>query len=317
MKIETITNFLQAVGSTGISVGGEWVKGSCPFAPYQHASGRDTHPSFGIVLKAPHGYHCYACGARGKTIDSLVAELMHNHAKLPNNVDLARAINCLEDDDSLLYEPSEWKEPMYLNEITVKFWPEQYLSLFSKAIDIPRAVMYLRSRGLTKATINKLDMRYDHGKDLVCFPVRFHTGELVGMRGRAVEITEGSLRYYDYKYGGVTNTANTWLGEHAIDWLQPIAVVEGPFDYAVVSQVYPNVLCALGASISNNKVRRLDAAVKLFLWFDNDDAGKHAANYVKLKVSCACTMVPYPEGVKDPGSMTKKQIEVALAPFLA
>jgi len=79
MNKNEVSEFLVALGCENITVqeGSDWVKASCPLAPWLHEDKNDKKPSFGI--KAVSGanqypeYHCFTCGKQG-----LLPQLMDN-----------------------------------------------------------------------------------------------------------------------------------------------------------------------------------------------------------------------------------------------
>jgi len=173
-------------------------------------------------------------------------------------------------------------------------------------LGVPKAMAYLNSRGIDPAFWDFFDLRYDATKDTVCFPIRTSTGKLAGMRGRFLKPV-ADFRHFDYKWNHINNTALVWLGEHHIDFLKPVVVVEGQFDYAKVFQVYHNVLSNLTSSLSVPKIKKLQNAVEVISFFDNDAAGGIAHELLQHKLG-PLRRVVYPKGSKDPGAMTVNQL---------
>jgi hypothetical protein len=132
---------------------------------------------------------------------------------------------------------------------------------------------YLHKRGILPWVASELGLRFDPKRRRICFPVRDRFGRLVGMQGR--DITEtNALRYYAYPYKGRTNK-NIWLGEDKVDWDTPVVLTEGPFDYASIYRVYPNVLASLGG-LNFTKLKRIGDASRLITFFDYGTGGNTA-----------------------------------------
>jgi DNA primase len=234
--------------------------------------------------------------------------------------DIAQARELLEAVQNDI-EIREWQDPQF-GFTSLNVIPEWWLDTFVPAISHPRALKYLEKRGISVGVSNLLSLRYDKQRDVVGFPARDFDGNLVGMRGRKIEL-EGDEpndwpRFHEYKYQNLSNSGEVWLGEHLVDLARPVVIVEGNFDYARVFGVYSNVLAAQTASIAVRKAQRLMGAWSLVLFLDNDMAGKHGANRLRsvLGAECVIQEVTYPEGYKDPGSLPESEISGMLSPFI-
>ena len=48
MNVKNIEYVVERMGITSVKKNGDWVMLSCPLAPWTHAGGTDSRPSFGI-----------------------------------------------------------------------------------------------------------------------------------------------------------------------------------------------------------------------------------------------------------------------------
>jgi DNA primase len=320
MTEEKVFALLALLGAKHATKTGQWVKASCPLAWVRHGKGSDTNPSFGVKIE-PHGKsicNCFACNVKGE-LSTLLTELLYEIRKgNAPKLKLAEAFKLVEEENEAGYfDHGDWY-PGHKDERQVVPWPEAWLDSFQFAVDVSRAKEFLHTRGVNAKLAKELDLRYDSAGDMVCFPFRTSEGKLAGMRGRLIK-PAGDFRYYDYKWKDVSNTGLVWMGEDKTDFTKPVVVVEGPFDYSAVFSVYPNVLANLSTSLNERKARRLEPAVEVLVFFDNDKAGELA--YVELRKHIAKTTVvrqmPYPsKKVKDPGEMSRADIFSALSKFV-
>jgi hypothetical protein len=301
-----------------------WVIASCPFGPWNHDSGVDKHPSFGVCVDgAKKGrYHCFSCNESGAlkdlpaTIHSLnKPKLFAKHATQVEGINVSAALNILNNSDQLdeLDALPGWQETDDAKLKALEMdepWPAWWLDSFAPVAECPEAMHYLtktRSQPTDPELCEFLDLRYDSERRRVCFPIRDWKGALRGLHGRTID-PQGEPRYYAYGFKGKRNP-QYWLGEHWLDLEKPILVVESVFDLASVLRVYRNSTCALFAGLSKEKVLRLSAARHLVTLFDagkgGDSARKAMAKYLP-KVPME-QLAPDAED-KDPGEMSVERI---------
>ena len=172
------------------------------------------------------------------------------------------------------------------------------------------------------AVAKHFDVRFDAGKQTVCFPIRTKSKKLAGLRGRFLHPVN-DFRYFDYKCNKVNNTSLVLFGEDHFDSLKPVVICEGMFDVSKVYRVYRNVVGNLTTSMSAGKIKKLKTAVEVIAFFDDDVAGVEAALTLKehLKGDCAYRMVTYPPMPKgkdkqDPNELPLKTIASLLGKFI-
>lgn len=214
----------------------------------------------------------------------------------------------------------DWEEsPIKKNEIV---FPESWLASFKRLEMFPVALQYVKKRGLSMAMIKALDLRFDPVQKRVGFPFRNFKGQLMGIQGRSIElIPHNDLRYFQYGYQQHRNM-HAWMGEDKLDLDRPVVVLEGPFDYASVFRVYPNVAASFTSGLSNEKVRRLSDACEIITFYDYGKGGDAARKKIRevLKGMPIIDIIPTEEQ-DDAGAMDEEDVaqylqeHVTLQPF--
>jgi len=206
-------------------------------------------------------------------------------------------------------------DPVEPSSTPVRIFPEQWRTSFPPATGSTRALGYLEQRGVTAEQVVQLDFRYDTERDAVVLPIRAYDGSLVGLHGR--RLTPGpSPKYHAYKYNGEWNKL-PWVGEHTVDPDQTLVLVESIFDYTQVQAVYPNVLAALSAGFSREKLRRLSGCldcVTLFDWGTGGDTARSAID--KALADMARVHLVPPAAYGDPGDMPRTALADLLQPHV-
>ena len=311
MNLERIKTLFRYLGSPHTSTRGKWVSGHCPLGPWKHEGGTDKHPSFAIqVSKQRSKCKCLSCGFGGD-LDDLRLVLHHYEKKNPTGRSYKEAVQLIatELDDSE-FDPTDvpdYGESTLAHDL---IFPEFWLESFQSVWKFPHAVQYLKDRNLADETIKALDVRFDPLDRRVVFPYRDKLGQLVGAQGRA--IGPNPLRYLQYGYNGVRNPL-AWMGEDTVDLDKPIVLVEGPFDYAAVWQVYPNVLASFTSGISWEKCARIGDAEEVITFYDYGKGGVAARDRLtKFFKKVPIIHLTPSEEEGDPGAMTGDSIKKLL-----
>lgn len=297
-----------------------WVSIRCPLAPWTHSSGRDSRASAGISIQ-PGGvsvFNCFTCGSRspfhgmlrkyanysGEMLDDIIEELEEDAYLGPKNL-------------------PEWER----EDETVELVPLKksiYLDLYDSAAGHP----YLRKRGISDATAEKLQLMFDpcdpaDGEERILFPVFGPDNELYGLSGRAVS-GKAELKVRDYF--GLKKAMNL-LGSHLIVSERPdkLLLVEGLFDYANAWECgYP--ACAVMHSTLTERQAAIvrEFGLPTYPFYDNDDAGRKGVEAAGLALYdyVPVMRVRYPKiwiedlkeengghWLKDPGEMERGDFE--------
>lgn len=312
MDKDSIVQFLGHLQAKHIQVRGKWVQCSCPLAPWHH-DGKDHRPSFAIRVEPDKEsyFHCFVCKS-GKLSD-LLFELQYQKAQNLGH-DLGKAWKLIE------------IEAAQKIDINVKNWgdqeteeaefviPEEWLTPFQWAWDVPMAREYLQSREVSEDIAEWLEIRWDKSMRTVCFPVRNREGELVSLRGRRVHTPNGEPPYHVYKLSDDT-PHQTWLGEQWVDFDQPVLMVESVFDLASVLRVYRNVVAPLSVGINASRMKRMSKASEVVTMFDQGKGGDNARYIVQKHMGSAFIVHVLPSK-KDPGEMTELELRNELGTVL-
>jgi 5S rRNA maturation endonuclease (ribonuclease M5) len=305
-----IEQWLIALGSKAEdSPTSDWIHGACPFAPWNHESGVDSNPSFGVQLGPGESKtYCLACGASGKQYEIM---LKLQHLGLEFDFHTAAELVYAAEDGQPLADLPEPYEKQFDEKASPHLYPEWLADAFEPAYfeqehpmlpggGFPEEVVhpYLASRGMPFEIAKKLNMRYDPYRLRVLFPVLDWRGRLRGLHGRAVclpcggEEWEQNIPYKMYPYENQTN-AHIWLGEQWASADEPLIVAESVFDLARVLEVYQNVISPLTATLSAVKIARLRKASRVITLFDSDKAGDRAR--LKLRQGLTTTSIKHIE----------------------
>jgi len=318
MNNEQVRKYLHLIGSavcpTQIRDG--WIVASCPLAKTRHSKGVDNNPSFAVRIDTdrPSRFHCFSCGSSGDLMDIIILSKLENPYGLEHmQIDKALQMLAAEDDQSML-EAIVFEDNVSIQGKAINYFSDSYLQSFQTVFKSKLGLDYLKSRGVSKELIKKMDIRYDTNTDRVVMPIRDWTGGLVGMHGRSV-LGGFSNPYYAYRENGKYN-AIVWYGEQFINPQDQVILVESVFDLLNVMQYYPNVLCSLTAGISKVKVERLSVLNNLVTIADTGKGGtawkkaidKHLSSHVVQHID----LEEYDDQADDAGSIRQANLYTLL-----
>ncbi len=277
----------------------------CPF------HGEKT-PSFS-VSPAKQFYHCFGCGAHGTAITFLMAyeglsftaavEALASEAGL--TVPHEHAVNPTE----VARQKSRNEQLRHLLEKAAHFYQQSL-------VQSPKALDYLKSRGLTESTIRHFGLgyapdqwqalaaifphyqdpllseaglvidheggkRYDRFRDRIIFPIHDRRGQVIAFGGRA--IGNGEPKYLNSPETPLFSKGHTLYGlalaRDAIRSSHHAIVVEGYMDVVTLWQHgIANAVAVLGTAATAHHVRTLLALTdEVIFCFDGDAAGHQAA----------------------------------------
>lgn len=255
-----------------------WLIAPCPFAPFTHEFGSDRNASFNLHVN-PSGYSgfkCFTCGHKGN-----LTKLVNTLADMREEDYQALAVRALIDEtpeefidfDEVDYAKEDYKEISPL-EATI------YLRMYPMASETPKAIAYLKKRGITRQAAELLDLRYDSDQERILFPVYDWDKKLYGFTGRTVVWMEKYTKNYPKvrDYAGLPKD-RVLLGEHLSRDGLPMLVVEGLFALAHVISLgvceFCNPVATMGSSMSEaQRDLLIDHEVPIFMLYDWDHAGK-------------------------------------------
>lgn len=274
----------------------QWLHAACPLARWRHKSGVDRNPSFGLLIneQGESYYKCFSCNSKGR-VSSLIRTINNyraaDHDLSPEDQEaykqLAREADRLDYD----FTPPTYEEMLAQASTPQLQFPEPlderiFSDLYDDVTEYPEAVAYLKSRRISKAAAQLLDLRYDEEEQRILFPVRDYYGELYGFTGRTIlppHLFIGNM-YKGRKYPKVKDYNGLpkqfmLLGAELVEDDKPIFVVEGLFGYAHLVSIGArrliNPVAMLGAELTDAKARELISwGHTVYLLPDNDEAGR-------------------------------------------
>ena len=268
MDRSSVKEFLRAVGGAGIKMYDhpKWVSVHCLLAPWTHERGQDRTPSAGVSVHDDDVsvWNCYACGKRslGGLLGALERYTGRDYSELKEE---------LGDQEFFGGELPEWgAKQSYALELS-PLNPAEFLEIYEPAYTHP----YVVSRGINRGTARQLDLRVDpedsEGVERILFPAYTPDGLLLGFTGRDVT---GEARIKARDYFGLPKEA-LLLGIHNRPTdASRVVLVEGPFDYAKVTQAGEFCVAALHSSITQYQAMLLrDIGLPIVCMYDNDAAG--------------------------------------------
>ncbi len=277
---------------------GQNYQACCPF----HS---EKTPSF-TVSPTKQFYHCFGCGAHGTALGFLME---YEHMSFPE------AVAALAQDAGLAVpesarESDRPKPPPALWDAL-----EQAARFYRRALkDTPRAIDYLKRRGLTGAVAARYGVgyapdgsplkqvfadystdalaasglvidgergRYDRFRDRIMFPIRNVKGQIVGFGGRILD--QGEPKYLNSPETPLFHKGSEIYGLYearaAIKAAGRAIVVEGYMDVVALAQHGVEFAVAtLGTATTPQHARTLLRHTdRLIYAFDGDNAGRKAA----------------------------------------
>jgi DNA primase len=191
-------------------------------------------------------------------------------------------------------------------------------SVLKRFEKVPPTLKMLAERNLKMETVKRWGLRYDRGGYRLIFPVRDPQGMLVGVRGRLTipPMTPKTPKYLTYKGFSTTDPKayGIWYGmHHRLAKGKKLILVEGELDAILLAQALAQrdgVWAAMGAAVSSEQIRAIQASGHpILLFFDDDEAGYAATakiiNRCKQVVPGLFRVKDY-QGCKDPAELVEK-----------
>lgn len=256
MEQEALLNLLENILGKGNKTSKGNYKFVCPFHISNPPGKKKLELNLNTNDKRENPFKCWACGARGKTIHSLIHQLKLD----PNKYKELKYI----------IQPSDIKYEKNNNDIQL---PEEYISLntvpkpkYNKILH-NHAINFLKQRGLNQNDI----IKYNIG---VCYEGRSEKRIIIPSYDE-----NGKLNYYsarDFtdtlseKYLNPPMDRDNIIGlELYINWNAPIILVEGIFDALTIKR---NVIPLFGKEIGNGLMKKLVTSQvnKIYIGLDKD-----------------------------------------------
>ncbi len=291
-------------------------QGVCPF--HQEAEGSFT------VYGDTERFYCFGCGAGGDVLD-FVGRM--------EGLSLPEAIRRLDDGTTPFAGPS--RRPTPTQRPTAAPLPPRDPALLTAAVRFyagqlrrsPKAREYLASRGIGVEAALRLGLGYAQGLGL-----REHL-QSAGFDNQRVKDSGLFLERGAERFAGMITVPDLahglarWLTGRAVDAgakprfqavpgpkpalglaaLGPsppwVVVAEGVFDYLTLTAWGYPAVAALGTQGMDKVGSALRGCPRVFLAFDNDDAGNTAAESLKQLLGRRAAVVNLPDGIADVGEL--------------
>lgn len=348
MDYDQIVSFLRALGSERVESNGVWVNSPCPFSRWRHAKGRDTHPSFGVMVMpggASHG-NCFACGMSGDLkmllwrlqayrgdgpwFRKASQILMSNGSSIAqlDSMEKRTGLDGLRDRiskvkyggyDPPVIPPSEGRSVLDLEGLQYDVFPEDDYQQLPEIEGEALAYLLSSKRNLSPEVIKEWGLRWQPFSRRVVIPVRDMKGQLVGISGRCLDHFNLLLDRWEseddkkilHSYGFRRNLF--LFGEHRVTTRGRRGVmVEGHFDAMYLWQhgiEYP--VAPMGTALSAVQVEKLVTFFSEVVIFpDGDKAGIEAAKVWEyaLRGRVRTRVLDVQEDGRDPDNYSDEEL---------
>jgi 5S rRNA maturation endonuclease (ribonuclease M5)/KaiC/GvpD/RAD55 family RecA-like ATPase len=191
------------------------------------------------------------------------------------------------------------------NENISKDKVDEYIKNLQENIE---ALDYLRvKRNLSDATIKHFKLGYNKSIDAISIPI-YRRGIVVAIKYRFINPTDEKK-----KYAGEKGNYNWVFNEDGIEKAmlpekKSILVVEGEFDcMSLWQEGILNSISVGGKDATGQWMERLDNLKRVYIAFDNDDAGRSGASKLAQRIGTEkCYEIKLPDDVKDMNDFFKK-----------
>jgi DNA primase len=287
--------------------GGANFMGLCPF----HG---EKSPSF-TVSPSKQFFHCFGCGKNGNAIGFLMEHTGMTFVEAVK--DLAQQVGMQVPEEQQSPEDRARAAAQKARQDTLTDILEKAGESWRKHLkDTPRAVDYLKGRGLSGQIAKRFglgyapegwrnlasvfpkyddplltesglviegddDKRYDRFRDRIMFPIRNVKGECIGFGGRV--LGDGTPKYLNSPETPVFHKGRELYGlyeaREALHSAGYVLVTEGYMDVVALAQLgFPNAVATLGTACTPDHVQKLFKFTDAVVFsFDGDAAGRRAA----------------------------------------
>lgn len=336
MDAQGIEHILRELGSEKIRTKNNTVHATCPFAPYAHQKGKDSHPSFGVEINGAgtSKWGCFACANGANQTYSLIYRFrdytgtfrqdLIDYIKEREGESLSYKLSKMEWQSSKRVENPKYvssRVPDYEPKFDIKEYHEvlSYLPTYAMERGITPQLALRWKLGWLRAGMQLAD-GYIANYDRLFFTIIDHEQRMVGWSGRLIQSFPDDYSYTPPKYHHAPEIKKEkyLYGENLIDKSLRIGfVVESFMDVLNLAGFgWKNILAIMGANASFTQL------TKLAKWFDHvyvlrhaDKAGFEMAERLdsQLKtIGVNCTIVEPLSGRKDSGEWTKQEADSVL-----
>lgn len=320
-----VLEFLRALGVPKFRENEDWIQISCPLAPWTHETGKDKHPSAGILSTPDRSsiFQCFTCHPNPSPLLGLVmmlwaesgdypreaAKLLLENEVFDNEVPTATQLSKAPYDKWLNYKKIERPS---MPQFIIDRFPLLMQSNDAEARNIRNYLV--NKRGIELEFIAYNSIRYDSERGLIVFPLTDIVGNIQVLQAR---------RWRDKKIFSISPKVadrpdlvfpslrkdGPWFGMHHINPAKPVICVEGPLDSLRLQSLgYYNTIASCGAGVTLKQLHNIPNN-NIILGYDSDRAGKEATKrIVSLLENRLVQRLDWGlVGKKDAGDLTSKE----------
>lgn len=282
----------------GLLEGDDEFKIICPFH-------EDINPSM-LVKLSEGSFYCFGCGVNGDALKFVMLankgeDDLENVKKYFKILKSKKVRKIKISDRNKTYKPE--------NEQAMAEAEDYYFGL--KTIDWRREEClekdYMKKRGFFPSSLNKCKAKLTYNNH---YPIIFPMFDLGKFKGWVCRTTSpGIEKKRKYLYNKGFSRSNTLVGDYSS---KVVVLVEGYMDWLKMRQYGATKVAAiLGWKVTPNQIEKLKSqgVEHIISALDNDTCGDKGTKY--LKKFFKVTRFQFPEGVKDPGEMNKRQFDIA------
>ena len=199
--------------------------------------------------------------------------------------------------------------------------PDEWTALTDAALQAGYSIDYLERTGLS---IIKEDKKFDRFKGRVMFPIRSHSGRVLGFGGRILVVDKKAAKYLNSPQSDIYDKSKLLYGiyeaKQAIAKEDLCYLVEGYTDVIQLHQAgIKNVVSSSGTALTTDQIRLIARLTKnITVLYDGDAAGMRAAIRgidLILEAGMNVRVCTFPEG-EDPDSFAKSHTQLEINTFL-
>ncbi len=285
-KQEMCLELLDQFGAQNVKIVGDEISHSCVLPFGLHSNG-DRNPSANLNWRKLT-YNCYGCGSgggllwfvgscKGEDTGGVVSWVTKRIGEETESKGLENFLRYIDK----IYEP-ECKQAI------------QPIPKFNSNVLQPWRFIhpYLTEiRHIPQDNIVRHNVGYDEKSDRIILP-HFWKGDLVGWQTRSLKEWQMLLGLPQDDGPKYKNTPDfpkdQTLYNKPTHMDEPLLVVESVMSVVSKSHMWPNMVATFGASVTERQKLLLADHARIFLWFDNDEAGWKATDDVAGDLSRYC-----------------------------
>jgi DNA primase len=200
--------------------------------------------------------------------------------------------------------------------------PDEWTALTDAALQAGYSIDYLDRTGLS--IVKEDNKKFDRFKGRVMFPIRSHSGRVLGFGGRILVADKKAAKYLNSPQSDIYDKSKVLYGiyeaKQAIAKEDLCYLVEGYTDVIQLHQAgVKNVVSSSGTALTTDQIRLIARLTNnITVLYDGDAAGMRAAIRgidLILEAGMNVRVCTFPEG-EDPDSFAKLHTQLEIETFL-